>query len=115
MLLKMISKAPAVLVTPNTLTETSNLAAFIGEPARTEIFRILRQVVLSSEETYVPSHVASAKSEFIRLGLTDAALLEVSSAETVLVTTDLKLFLAVQATGALAINFNQLRDSYLGV
>lgn len=112
-LLKIISAASAVLVTPNTLTETSNLSAHIGEPAKSEIFKVLRSVVASSEETYVPSRKASERKEFVRLGLTDASLIEMSSDETTVLTADLDLYLAVLNKGASAINFNHIRDQYL--
>lgn len=112
-LLKIIAAASAVLVTPNTLTETSNLAAYIGEPAKSHIFEVLRTVVASSEESYVPSRKASEREEFVRLGLTDASLIETSTDETTVLTTDLGLYLAVLNKGVPAINFNHVRDQYL--
>lgn len=113
LLIETIAQAPSVIVTPNTLTETSNLAAYIREPARSEVFRVLKSVIATSQETYVPSSTASARVEFIRLGLTDSALIEVSSREVVILTTDLDLYHAALAKGTPAINFNHLRDQYL--
>ncbi len=112
-LLKIISTASEVLVTPNILTETSNLAAHISEPARNHVFEVLRSVVASSEEIYIPSRKASEREEFVRLGLTDASLIDMSTDETTVLTTDLNLYLAVLAKGASAINFNHVRDQYL--
>lgn len=112
-LVSVISRAPSVLVTPNTLTETSNLAAHIAEPARSEVFRVLRAVISKVQETYVPSTVAAKREEFIRLGLTDAVLMEASSQEAAVLTTDLNLYLAAIAKGSPAVNFNHLRDQYL--
>lgn len=112
-LLKIISAAPAVLVTPNTLTETSNLSSYIGDPAKSHVFEVLRSIVASSEETYVPSQKASERPEFVRLGLTDASLIEISSDETTVLTADLDLYLAVVSKGSPAINFNHVRDQYL--
>lgn len=112
-LVKIVSAASAVLVTPNTLTETSNLAAYIGEPARSHVFEIFRGVIATTQESYVPSRSASERREFVRLGLTDASLIETSSNETTVVTTDLDLYLAVLAKGTSAINFNHVRDQYL--
>jgi hypothetical protein len=114
-LVQIISNAPSVFVTPNTLTETSNLAGYIGEPARTEVFRVLQNLVATATEEYVPSRKATERKEFFRLGLTDSALIEACSTEAVLVTTDLNLYLAVEATGAPAINFNQIRDRHFTV
>ena len=112
-LVRILSRATGVLVTPNTLTETSNLAAYIAEPARTKVFNALRNLIDLSEETYIPSRPASKRHEFLRLGLTDAALITSSSQETVVLTTDLDLYLATVSTGAPAFNFNHIREEYL--
>lgn len=113
MLVRMVSGASEVLVTPNTLTETSNLAAYINEPARSKVLAVLRTVIAGSQERYVPSSTAAQRSEFIRLGLADAALLEVAAKNITLLTTDLDLYCAALAKGALALNFHHLRDRYL--
>ena len=113
MLLRIVSGASEVLVTPNTLTETSNLAAYIGEPARSKVLDVLRTVSATSCERYVPSSAAAQRSEFIRLGLADAALLELSAKDVTLLTTDFGLYNAALAKGAKAFNFNHLRDRYL--
>lgn len=113
LLVDVVSRAQSVLVSPNILTETSNLAAYIAEPARTRIFEKLRQVIAVNTEAYVPSKVAARREEFVRLGLTDATLIEAASTEIAVLTTDLDLYLAVKAQGASAVNFNHLRDSQL--
>lgn len=113
-LVKIIARASEVLVTPNTLTETSNLAAYIKEPARGKVLNVLRTVIASaSQERYVPSSVAAERKEFIRLGLADAALLEIAAKDVALLTTDFDLYNTALAKGALALNFNHLRDQYL--
>lgn len=109
----LISRSPLVLLTPNTLTETSNLAAYIGEPARSAIFQVLRAIIVESQEVYISSRTAAERSEFIRLGLTDASLVEASTDEVAILTTDLDLYLAALAKGSPAVNFNHLRDGYL--
>lgn len=83
-----------VFVTPNALTETSNLLAQHGEPERSRFFDQLRFTIEESREIHVVSEVASQNREFRRLGLTDAALLEVATVETPLLTVDLDLYLA---------------------
>lgn len=113
-LVRLIQAAAAVFVTPNSLAETSNLAAYIAEPARTQVLQTLRELILRSQETYIASTTAASRSEFLRLGLTDAALLEASADGATLLTTDLNLYLAAESAGKSAINFNQIRDQYLG-
>lgn len=99
-----------VFVTPNTLTETSNLLAQHSDPERSRFFDRLQLIIEKSEEVVVVSKVAASNSEFSRLGLTDAVLLEAISAETPLLTVDLDLFRAalVKAPNA-AVNFAHLQ------
>ena len=90
----MVSRAARVLVTPNTLTEASHLLAQHGEPERSRFLDTLRSLIELSKEIVVTSMVASRNSHYLRLGLTDAALLEAVSPETPLVTVDLDLYMA---------------------
>ena len=100
-----------VFVTPNTLTETSNLLAQHKGPERSRFFDRLRFIIQESKEIVVASTVASRNNAFERLGLTDAALLEVATTETPLVTVDLELYLAALAKGQdTAVNFTHLQD-----
>ncbi len=110
LLRRLVAAATQVLVTPNTLTEASNLIGQIDEPARSQIRETFRRVVLASEEEYLSSRSAVAAPEFIRLGLTDATLLEVVHGTRSLLTTDFDLYQAVLRRGAVAVNFNHLRE-----
>jgi hypothetical protein len=110
LLVNLVSSARRVLITPNTLTETSNLAAYISEPARTHVYEVFRAVVRSTEEEYWESKGAVERSEFLRLGLTDSVLLDATTASHSLLTVDLDLYLAVISRGGLAVNFNHLRE-----
>ena len=100
-----------VFVTPNTLTETSNLLAQHGEPERSRFFEQLRYTIEESREIQVVSEVASKNREFRRLGLTDAALLEVATVETPLLTVDLDLYLAALTRDQdTAMNFRHIQN-----
>ena len=110
-LLGLIARVERVFVTPNTLTETSNLLAQHRDPERSRFFDRLRFIIQESEEVVVASAVAATNRAFQRLGLTDAALLEVVTAETPLVTVDLDLYLAALAKDPYAaVNFTHLQD-----
>ena len=99
-----------VLVTPNTLTETSNLLSQHGEPQRSRFFDTLRSLIEVNREIVVTSRQASANPSFNRLGLTDAALLEAATLETPLVTVDLDLYVAALAKAPnAAVNFTHLQ------
>ena len=105
------TRQPQIYVTPNTLTEASNLLSQHGEPERSRILERLQYLIGDSREVVVESVQASTNSAFVRLGLTDAALLEVVTAETPLITVDLGLYLAALEKGPdTALNFTHYRD-----
>ena len=109
-LIRAISRVGELRVTPNTLTEASNLLGQHGEPERSQLLLTLRALVERSPETVVASVDAARHAAFPRLGLTDAALLEVVSAGAPLLTVDLDLYVAALASGEeAAINFNHWR------
>ena len=109
-LLELLEDADQLFVTPNTLTETSNLVSQHGEPERSLLMRRLR-FLIRSQEVIVTSTQASSNSRFERFGLTDAVLLETVTANTPLLTVDLGLYLAAIETGEeRAINFNPYRN-----
>ena len=105
LLTQLLAAAPKIIVTPNTLTETSNLAGQIGEPARSRIYQMFRALVAGDgvEEVYSASKLAVARTEFERLGLTDSCLLNVTTATYLLLTVDLDLYLAAQRRGLKAL------------
>ena len=107
----LVTLAPQVVVTPNTLTEASNLIGQIDDPARTQIRETFRRVVGAVDEQYVTSRAASSVDHFLRLGLTDSGLIQLMSGSSrALLTTDLDLYLSVRQSGAEAVNFNHLRQ-----
>ena len=108
-LIGMLDTVDQVVVTPNTLTETSNLLAQHREPERSRLLDVLRYVIESSQEITVASVDASHSRAFRRLGLTDAAVLHVISAETPVLTVDLDLFIAASTKDPnAAVNFRHL-------
>lgn len=102
-----------IVVTPHVLTETYNLVAQIGEPNRTHILHTLQTFIGSVEELPYPSKEAAFSSSFLRLGLTDSVILNVSQENLPLVTVDLDLYLESANSGREVINFNHLRAAHL--
>ena len=100
-----------IFVTPNTLTESSNLLAYGPANLNSRLFDVLKFMIHASEEIVVLSKVASEVPEFRWLGLTDAVLVEAASRDTPLITSDFRLWSAIASRdpGA-AINFNSLRS-----
>ena len=110
-LLQLVDKVDQVLVTPNTLTETSNLLSQHREPERSRLLQRLRAVIQDSREITIASAVAADNPVFERLGLADAALLEVATADTPVITMDFNLYwhLAVAKGADAAVNFGHFR------
>ena len=109
-LINLLDPFDRVFVTPNTLTEASNLLGQHGEPERSRFFNRLRLIIQASKEIVVASVDAATNKAFGRLGLTDAALLEVITKETPLITVDLDLYLAaLEKNEGAAVNFTHLR------
>lgn len=70
----------------------------------------LRAIISESGESVVASAMASANSEFVRLGLTDAVLLEAASPQIPLLTVDMELYRAAMSKGPYSVvNFDSLR------
>ena len=110
LLYRIIADVGHIFVTPNTLTEASNLLGQHQEPERSLLYEQLGWLIEESEEIVVRSADAASNSEYTRLGLTDAALLEVATPDTPLITTDALLYIAASAKDeAAAVNFNHHR------
>lgn len=105
-LISLLELVDEIYVTPNTLTETSNLLGFHRGSERGPVFETLRQLIDESIEVVVPSRDAAKQSSFVDVGLTDAGLLTQISEERPLLTVDLELFgLARMIHPDAAVNF----------
>ena len=77
-LLGFLENMDTVYVTPNVLTETSNLLRGLRDP---RLMERLRRLVEQSREIPIESKIAVRNKKFPQVGLADAALLEVISAK----------------------------------
>ena len=110
-LVEVLEGVNQLYVTPNTLTETSNLLGQHGDPERSLLMGRLEFLIHESQEITVASTKASSNQNFQRLGLTDAVLLEAATEEIPLLTVDFSLYLAAIASGEeRAINFTPYRN-----
>lgn len=110
-LMAFVGQPNRIHVTPNVLTEASNLIGHHGDPERSQCYDTLGRLIEDSNEAFVKSATAIRNKDFRRLGLSDAVLLEVVSPETPLLTVDLDLYLAALNTkGEAAFNFRHLPD-----
>lgn len=90
-LLRFVEGQDRVFVTPNTLTEASNLLESRGDA---RFLRQLRHLIDTSCEVVIASATAAASPHFVQFGLADTALLEAISSRAPLLTVDLSLFAA---------------------
>ena len=104
-----------VVVTPNVLTETSNLAGQLAEPLRS---RVLGQLgvfaATKAVERYIPSSEAVKERDFLRLGLADASVALAANdgkRKFAVLTDDLALYAKLLAEDVYAVNFYHLRSS----
>lgn len=115
-LLDLLEGVESIFVTPNTLTEASNLIGQHGQPERSRFFARLRFLIENSREVVISSRLAASNANFGRLGLTDAALIEAVTEDTPLLTTlttDFILYVAAMRksrNAPTAINFLRFRD-----
>jgi hypothetical protein len=100
-----------LLVTPNIVTETSNLVSLIGDPHMTALREVLGELVLLMSEVYVKSSDSCVTPAFPKLGITDAGILELKAAAGIILTTDLDLHLAALDLGIKTENFIHLTYS----
>ncbi len=110
LLVAIIGRASKVLFTPNVVTETSNLSRQIAEPHRTRVARVLRAMLHSADEVYMPSRSVTGHPEYEALGVTDAGLLALLGPEMTLYTADLDLWAAGRRLGLRVVNFNHVRQ-----
>lgn len=112
LLAKMLSDAATIIVTPNTVTETSNLLDRIkNSKHRNRANNVLKRLLEFVGERYVPSTTAFNRPECRFLGVTDCIMLELALQGATLLTSDLDLFIAATRNKYLAINFNHYRDN----
>jgi hypothetical protein len=103
-----LKRAERIIATPNVLTEASNLAAQIAEPAKGQIARAFRVLLQRSDEIYVESRIAAEHPVYPRLGLADAGLLQILGDSRTLLTADLDLYLQACRQHLKAVNFTHL-------
>jgi hypothetical protein len=104
---------PRIIVTPNVVTETSNLLQQTHDVTGRRLLGVLKQMLSQFTERFVPSAEAASLPEFLRLGIADSATLHTPPADSVLLTDDLPLYLQASKLGHRAFNFNHLQAANL--
>ena len=95
----LLVRAPEVICTAHILAEASNLLRQIGDPMRSEIMAKYGMFIELADEPVIPAKQASRSPNFIRLGLTDAAILSLDPTDVLLLTVDHDLHIACSQRG----------------
>jgi hypothetical protein len=101
----------AIRTTPHVLTEVSNLANSLPEWIKEDWSGFFSQQIEAIPEEWIPA-AKVAQSEFLWLGLTDAALASLASTHIIL-TLDFPLSNSLESRGFDVINFTHLRSLWL--
>ncbi len=110
LLVEIIGRFAVLMVTPNIVTETSNLLRFGSQDERLSL--ALATGLQEWVEVYRPSRSAVQHRAYARLGLSDVVMLDVLKGrdDTILLTADVDLYIAGQYEGLQVENFNHIRD-----
>ncbi|HVR40919.1 MAG TPA: hypothetical protein VMU84_17640 [Thermoanaerobaculia bacterium] len=99
-------------VTPNIITEVSNLAGALSGDVKRQCFRTLAESIRASEELIVSSRDASNNEMFVEFGVTDAVINICAGEPPLVLTVDFPLAQTLASRGRPVVNFNHLRYTY---
>jgi hypothetical protein len=112
LLVELIGMFSDIVMLPHILSETSNLIKQIDNPARLKIQHSFGTLINTTTELPLPSVYGVQRSEFAKLGLTDAMILRLCSLtgngiEPTLLTTDTALANTAHSLGYSVIDYKQ--------
>jgi hypothetical protein len=110
-LIKLLSFYDDIIVTPHILTEVGNLISQSYE--RVALRTCLSKLLKIQKESYTPSSEVVDHNLYIRLGLTDCAILRLIEGGVDLITTDLDLYLEALKHNPNVINFSHIQQGRL--
>lgn len=104
-----IEMAKVVYVTPNIVTEVSNLSTVLPTTLKRDYYQFLVTWVADHCEVYVPTAQANSV-DAIRLGITDALIIAgIVDKQLTYITADLDLYIELLKNGKNAYNYTHLR------
>ncbi len=106
----LVSLFDRLVTTPHVLTEVDGLSN-VGLPGRHrwDYLDTFRQRIEEAVEVQTPARDVVADPAFLRLGLTDAAVLTLGEGGPLVVSTDLDLCIALESRGLGVVNYNHIR------
>ncbi len=94
---------------PNVLTEASNLIGEAGKEITKGAAAHLAKYCRFVQENYLPSFTAVNTAAFSKLGLTDAAIIELCKQNVTILTDDHALYGSLEKAGLSSINISHLK------
>ena len=111
-LVRFLSPFYRIATTPHILTEVSNLAGQLREPAKSEYFKKFSSEITLLEEENVASRDVAQTQEFVKFGLTDTGIIHLTKGKYLVLTDDFPLSQYLQSAGVDVVNFNHIRTTY---
>jgi hypothetical protein len=102
-----------VVTTPSVLAEVSNLAGQLGDRLKSQCFDVFARYIQVLDERQIASATVAHSSEFMRFGLTDAAILQITAGSMIVLTDDFRLAGYMEQRGLPVLNFTHLRTPNL--
>lgn len=98
------------VTTPNVLTEVSNLASQLNEPARQICLNRLSEDIQTLDERYERSSEIAGNEDFSKIGLTDTGIKRIAHKQLLVLTDDYRLANRLSSLGTAVLNFNHIRS-----
>jgi len=111
-LVKLI-KGSQVILTPNVVTEASNLLESYTYGKENVGLMFLKSICENIPETYETSKLLTSNNAFLKFGLSDTSLANLCNVGAIAVTVDLALYGYLIGNNYKAINFNHVRSLYI--
>ena|SRR5437867_4078133 len=99
-----------IITTPNILTEVNSFLNQLANDFKPAFYTAFANKISTLEEIHLTSSEIARKDEFVLFGLTDAGIFHSAEGKYLVLTTDARLAVYLQARGIGAINFNHLRE-----
>ena len=103
-----------IVITPNILTEVSNLTENYNEETQSSFFKFLEIIIKSFEEHNTASTevISNNQRAFYKFGLADSSIVNLSKEEYLIITADFPLYHFLSSQNLNVINYNHLRFIY---
>jgi hypothetical protein len=109
-LLADLIKDSRIIVTPNVLTEASNLLESFKSSGDLQRLEPLKRFISEVNEQYLSSLELSCNNCFLKFGLSDSSIYELSKNDVVAITVDSELYSYLLNKGCPVINFSFLTE-----